>query len=230
MRPFVISANGSHYRSYHPNHHLTYTVPKQGYYRKTNYTRTKTTAYRPVRIMTQGRQLLRRLAPLLWLLTVPCALAGNTETEVKAAFIYNFTKFVEWPVGALPADAPMQLCVLGKDEVGNRLRQLHGREAQGRPLQVRYLSSIDERAGCHVLFIARDNEEQLGQLLKTLTDHTILTVSDARDFTRKGGMIELYVESSRVQFMVNLGPAQQSGLKISARMLQLARTSRRAAR
>lgn len=180
--------------------------------------------------MTLGRQLLWRLAPLIWLLTAPCSHAGNTETEVKAAFIYNFTKFVEWPQAALPADAPMQLCVLGKDDVGNRLRQLHGREAQGRPLQVRYLSSVEERAGCHVLFIAQDNEEQLPQLLKPLTDNTILTVSDTRDFSRKGGMIELYVESSRVQFMVNLVPAQQVGLKISARMLQLARTSRRAAR
>lgn len=176
--------------------------------------------------MTKGRQLLGTLASAFWLLQADLANAGSSETDVKAAFIYNFTKFVEWPTTALAPEAPMQICIMGKNDIGNRLRQLHGREAQGHLLQVRLLEPADDQAGCHVMFITRDKARQLAQLLKPSANNATLTVSDAPDFTHNGGMIELFVESNRVQFMINLDTAQQAGLKISARMLQLARTPR----
>lgn len=178
--------------------------------------------------MRPGRQLKWRLAPALWVLLTSTAFAGNTETDVKAAFIYNFTKFVEWPDSALPPDAPLHLCMLGTDDIGARLRLLHGREAQGHPLHVRTLDSIADHKGCHVIYMAKNAEAQLAQLLQQLESTPVLTVSDSKGFVRKGGMIELFVESSRVQFSINTLPAQATGLKISARMLQLARVARRA--
>ncbi|MFP5429983.1 MAG: YfiR family protein [Gammaproteobacteria bacterium] len=178
--------------------------------------------------MRPGRQLTRQLAPALWALLSAAAFAGNAETDVKAAFIYNFTKFVEWPVSALPAGTPLQLCLLGRDNVSTRLHRLQGREAQGRPLQVRALDSLAETAGCHLLYVAGDAADQPTRLLKQLDNAPVLTVSDHQGFATHGGMIELFVESSRVQFSINLVPAQAAGLQINARMLQLARVARRA--
>lgn len=178
--------------------------------------------------MRPGRQLKWRLAPALWVLLTGFAFAGNTETDVKAAFIYNFTKFVEWPDSALAADAPLHLCMLGRDDIGARLRLLHGREAQGHPLHVRALESATDHKGCHVIYVAKSAEGLLPQLMQQIESAPVLTVSDSKGFVRKGGMIELFVESSRVQFSINTLPAQTTGLKISARMLQLARVARRA--
>lgn len=178
--------------------------------------------------MTMNRGRLRKWQWMsaLWLLLLASSLpAANTEADVKAAFIYNFTKFVEWPLTALADNTPLQLCILGQDDTSNRLRQLHGREAQGRSLQIRQLTAPNEAAGCHVLFITRHASRQLKE------DHTLLsgstprlTVSDAPGFIQQGGTIELFVEANRVQFMVNVDTAQLANLKISARMLQLART------
>lgn len=176
--------------------------------------------------MNHGRPLYWHRMTALWLLLVPLAHAVTTEADVKAAFIYNFTKFVEWPLTALADNAPLQLCVLGKDDTSPRLLQLQGREAQGHPLQVRQLAHPDELAGCHVMYIARGHARLLPPNHKLFSGNGLLTVSDTPGFVRQGGMIELFVESSRVQFMVNVDNAQQADLKISARMLQLARIPR----
>lgn len=209
-----------------PNHPAPFlsNIKNPIHYHKNNYTESKHPL--PVKTMKKGRQLLGGLASAFWFPLAALANAGSSETDVKAAFIYNFTKFVEWPATALAPDAPMQICVMGKNDLGDRLRQLHGREAQGHPLQVRILVPADNQADCHVIFITRESARQLPQLLKPFTNNAILTVSDAPDFIRNGGMIELFVESSRVQFIINLDSAQQAGLKISARMLQLARIPR----
>lgn len=176
--------------------------------------------------MIQGRRLYRCLMSAMWLALPIWAHAGSAETDVKAAFIYNFTKFVEWPEAVLAAGAPLQLCTLGKDELSNKLRLLHGREAQGHELRIRSLSALDDWQGCHIMFIARENDTRSGLLQKTLGNAAVLTISDAPDFTRNGGMIGLFVESNRVQFIINLGMAQRASLKLSARMLQLARITR----
>lgn len=176
--------------------------------------------------MNRGRLLHWHWMSALWLLLSSPVHAANTEADVKAAFIYNFTKFVEWPLTALADNTPLQLCLLGKDETGNRLRQLQGREAQGHALQIRQLASPEEMPGCHVIFIAHSHARLLYTDEKRLSGSGMLTVSDTPGFIRQGGMIELFVESSRVQFMINVDNAQQANLKISARMLQLARTPR----
>ncbi len=178
--------------------------------------------------MRPGRQLTIWLAPALWALLSAAAFAINAETDVKAAFIYNFTKFVEWPDSALPAGAPLHLCLLGHDHVSARLHRLQGREAQGRPLQVRTLDSAAGAAGCHLMYVTGDAADQPARLLKQLENAPVLTVSDHQNFATQGGMIELFVEASRVQFSINMVPAQAAGLQINARMLQLARVARRA--
>lgn len=157
----------------------------------------------------------------------PSLSAGPEESVVKAAFIYNFAKFVEWPADAFASpNAPLQLCVIGRDAVETELRQLEGREAQGRPLHINRINSADEGNGCHILFVAGSESQHQGQILQGLGNASVLTISDRKDFLQQGGVISLYVESQRVQFAVNLPSAQGRGLKLSARLLQLARMPR----
>jgi hypothetical protein len=181
--------------------------------------------------MNRGWSLRWQWICALWLLlSVPVHAAKTesdvTESAVKAAFIYNFTKFVEWPSAALAVNDPLQLCILGQDDTSNRLRQLHGREAQGHTLQVRQLTTPEESSGCHLLFVTRNHPRPLPGDQKLPLGNGQLTVSDAPGFIRRGGMIELFVEASRVQFMISVENAQSASLKISARMLQLSRTPR----
>lgn len=155
------------------------------------------------------------------------AAAEPEESEVKAAFIYNFAKFVEWPAEVFESSsAPLKLCVLGHDSVETELRQLEGREAQGHTLRVQAIASPDDARECHILFIAASEVSRQVQIIQGVGSVAVLTVADRRDFTQKGGMIGLYVESQRVQFAVNLAVAQSRGLKLSARLLQLARVPR----
>lgn len=155
------------------------------------------------------------------------ATAGPDEAEIKAAFVYNFAKFVEWPPASFSRpDAGLDLCINGHDNVEAELRQLEGREAQGRRLHLRAVNTVAELDGCHVLYVARGDSGAQGALLQALSSLPVLTVADRRDFARQGGVITLFVEGNRVQFSVNLAEAQSRGLKFSARLLQLARAPR----
>lgn len=153
--------------------------------------------------------------------------ADNSAAEIKAAFIYNFAKFVEWPRSAFPDErSPLQLCIRGAVLEG-KLQLLNGREAQGHQIQIRNLGSGDDGQGCHILVIGDMSGTQRAQLLQSLSRSSVLTISEnGSDFLAEGGMIGLFVAGNRVQFSVNLGAAQLAGLKMSARMLQLAHTVR----
>ncbi len=174
-------------------------------------------------------RLLRHLAPLALLLAViPASLrAQSAEYQIKAAMIYNFAKFVEWPADALaPAPAPLTLCVLGRDPFGGALAAIEGRSAQGRELRVRRGLAADEFRGCHLLFIADSEERRLPALLRTLANQPVLAVSDIEGFAEAGGTIALIESDGRLQFEINLGAAQRANLKISSQLLRLAKLVR----
>ena len=151
-----------------------------------------------------------------------------SEDQVKAAFVYNFAKFVEWPENAFSSkEAPLILCVIGKDNVGSALQVLEKKEVQGRQLRLNVITDLTQylqNNSCHILFIANSEFAHQQQLLQDVGDAPTLTVADNADFIKQGGMISLYVESQRVQFAINQSATHNNGLKLSARMLQLART------
>lgn len=152
--------------------------------------------------------------------------ANNSAAEIKTAFIYNFAKFVEWPGSAFAEEhSPLQLCVW-EGTLDGKLQLLNGREAQGRQIRVKRIESVESLQGCHILVIAEVSDNLRNQLLLVTGRNNILTIGDSGDFTRQGGMIGLFVEANRVQFSVNLNAAQSAGLKMSARMLQLAHNLR----
>lgn len=164
------------------------------------------------------------LSGLFLMATFP-ALANTAEADIKVAFVYNFMKLVEWPATAFASgNSSFELCLLDNNALEGHLKTLDGHAAQGRVIHVRNLNRPSDWANCHVLYVDAASILHPSFALKPLGNAAVLTVSDAPGFIQKGGMIGLFVEDNRVQFSVNLGVTQQAGLKMSARMLQLAHT------
>jgi hypothetical protein len=144
------------------------------------------------------------------------------EQAVKAAYLYNFAKFVSWPAESPLSRAPA--LTIGVDSFLRAVEAtVRGRQVAGRPLAVRRFRSVDEVEPCEVLFIDRAQAEHLPQLRKRLAGWPVLTVSDAEGFTSHGGMIGLFREDSRVRFEVGVAAARLGGLQVSSKLLRLSR-------
>jgi YfiR/HmsC-like len=146
------------------------------------------------------------------------------EYEVKAAFLYNFAKFVEWPAGSFPGPgSPLRLCALLSGPAYQALEQVvEGKTLNGRPLQVRQLTGLEEVKGCHLLFIGVAETKQARQLLHDGLDTGVLTVGEREGFAQAGGMINLVLRQNHVAFEINVDAANRAGLKISSKLLSLA--------
>jgi hypothetical protein len=145
-----------------------------------------------------------------------------SEFDVKAAFLLNFTKFIEWPPRSVPPDAPFTICIAGEDPFGQTIDQItEGEKVDGHPVVVRRVS-IPATRPCEIIFISR-SEKEVSKLLSEVPPG-VLTVSDSEDFLRQGGMIALAVENRRVRFDVDVRAASRAGLKISSRLLNVARS------
>jgi uncharacterized protein DUF4154 len=145
-----------------------------------------------------------------------------SDVAVKAAFLYNFAKFTQWP--ALPPAAPLVLCVLGDDAVGDALTDtIRGQQIDGHGLEVRRLSPGAAPQSCHVLFAAGSGVQGASPMLDSVRLLPILTVSDGSGFAKATGMIELFVDGGHMRFAVNVDSVQRSGLHLSSRLLGLAR-------
>ncbi|HUS05321.1 MAG TPA: YfiR family protein [Bryobacteraceae bacterium] len=139
---------------------------------------------------------------------------------MKAAFLYNVIKFIEWPAGAR---GPIIFGVLGKGPLEVHLQQVvRAKSLDGRPLIVKSINKLEDIKVCHVLFIADSESERLRDIVAALKDFTILTVSDIDQFARRGGMIFIVAENQKIRFEVNPDGLARAGVKISARFLQLA--------
>lgn len=147
------------------------------------------------------------------------------EYELKAAILYNLTRFVEWPPTAYSSpQAATVLCILGRDPFGQSLSSIVSKQsANGRPVLVRHARNDKEIGGCHVLYISASERKQVVQILSTASGSSILTVGEITQFAVRGGMIQFGLEDKEVRFDVNLDAASQAGLKISSRLLVLAR-------
>jgi hypothetical protein len=143
------------------------------------------------------------------------------EDEVKAAFVYNFAKFVEWPTGKI--NESINLCILGESPLGfSALKAIDGRTAQDKPLVTKLLNKSDDLKGCHIVFVAASERNKVAQLLKIAHQQHALTVSDMDGFTQEGGAIELVKTEEKIRFEINLLAAKEAGLAISSRLLNLA--------
>jgi hypothetical protein len=158
-------------------------------------------------------------------MTAPAQSARAPEYEVKAAFLYNFAKFVEWPTQAFPSSsAPLRICVLGRDPFGDTLdRIVQGKSISGRPIVTRQVQSPLEARACHILFFSRSDAETLKQELAHVRDLPVLAVGEHEGFLLLGGIINFVIDQDRVRFEVNLEAAEHHRLKISSKLLAVAR-------
>jgi hypothetical protein len=148
-----------------------------------------------------------------------------SEYQIKAAFLYNFAKFVEWPPAVSPgANDPMEICVVGEDPFGNILNQsIEGKTVGGHKLMIRQLKPAQDMKGCQVAFISSSEKNHLSSVLEGLKGAGVLTVGETEGFAALGGVINFTMEDDKVHFEINLDAAGRAGLKISSKLLQLAR-------
>ncbi|MBI3802229.1 MAG: YfiR family protein [Nitrospirae bacterium] len=147
-----------------------------------------------------------------------------SEYQVKAAFLYNFAKFVEWPAEALPEGQPFVIGILGQDPFGSLIDEaVAGKTVHDRPIAVKRYPKVEEVAGANILFISDSEGPNVSHILKRLDRAPILTVSDLGRFADEGGMVQLLVDQNRVRFAINVAAVEQAGLKPSSQLLKLAR-------
>ena len=150
----------------------------------------------------------------------------STEYQVKAAFLFNFAKFVEWPPQVFPRrDAPFTICIAGDPFEGALDKTVEGESLDGRPLLVRRVAAVEEIRGCQILYIAPDARRS-AELLSAAANAPILTVGETEDFINDGGIVRFIQETHRVHFQINPEAAERASLKVSSRLLRLAEIAR----
>ena len=154
-----------------------------------------------------------------------------SEYQVKATYLYNFGRFVTWPSSATAAKTDVfSICVLGQDPFGPILDStVAGETLEGKSLKVKRISTPREAGGCRILFISSTEEHHLKEILATLDESCVLTVSDMPAFSRRGGMIQFVLEGDRVRFEINLTRAETAGLTLSSQLLKVATAVRKEA-
>lgn len=169
--------------------------------------------------MRRGIRSLLTAALLLLAASGAHAQLQGSEQQVKAAFLVNFMRYVEWP----ESSAKATLCLFGRDVLGNALASHEGRAVGGRELVVRRINSQEQLAGCQLVFVPDVEEARIAAVLRWTEGLPILTVSDAEFFARQGGGIALVREDERLRFDVNLDTLRRARLKAASAMLRLAR-------
>jgi hypothetical protein len=168
------------------------------------------------------RSLLIGVAAVICVPGHPAAQSASDEYRLKAAFVYRFPQFVEWPEAAVQDSRTLDLCVLQPNPFGSDLENLvNGESLNGRPLRVRVIASVDALTGCHALF-AGARGDTAAAVLKAAVGRPVLTIGETDRFLEAGGIILLKVVERRVRFEVNTTNAQKAGLRISAQLLGLA--------
>jgi hypothetical protein len=151
--------------------------------------------------------------------------ATASESEVKASFLYNVAKFVEWPAEAFSStNAPIRLAVFGDDDFATQLRSLlSDKKAHGRSFEVRTMANPQEARNCQIVFVASTENRRAPQVLEVTRKSPILTVGESDQFIELGGMINLFFEEAQLAFDVNPEAAQRVKLQISSKLLRLAK-------
>jgi hypothetical protein len=159
--------------------------------------------------------------------SIPQILHGEASAsrayEVKAAFVYNFAKFIEWPPEAFADETvPITLCILGHSQLGNALETIKGKPIKGRILEIKYAAKDTSLQACHMLFISASERTHLAEIFASLKVRPVLTIGDMKRFAHTGGMINFFMTNNRIRFEINLDRAEQASLKISSKLLNLA--------
>ncbi len=185
--------------------------------------------------MIRRRPLLIRILLLCFLLMasgvdgvlpirITHAQPSPLEYQVKAAFLYQFFKFVEWPPQAFHAtNQTICIGVVDGSPMASALQSVEGKEAKGRRVVVKRFKEPENLEFCHILFISSEMEGRMAEILDRLKGTSTLTVSDIDGFARRGGMINFITVENKIQFEINVDAAERAKLQISSHLLRLAR-------
>ncbi|MHC1741906.1 MAG: YfiR family protein [Syntrophobacteraceae bacterium] len=170
-----------------------------------------------------GRTLVLVLAVLASVAPTPTFAQGTEEYKVKAAFLFNFAKFVDWPAESdRPHDDALVVCVLGEDPFGTALESLVGKAVGQRQLSIKRTKRLEDIQNCSILYVCASEKERLQPILQAARTAHALTVSDMDQFVQQGGMIGLVSSEDKIRFRVNVKSAKASGIQISSKLLKLA--------
>ena len=171
----------------------------------------------------------KRIMILLSFLSIliPCQLNAENDLSgeyyVKAAFIYNFAKFIEWPEASFATPtAPLTLCILGKDPFGSTIETIQGKNVRAHDLNIEYIDDLRSIKNCHILFICSSEKGNLKEILSKIKGLPILSVSDMDGFSNQGGMIHFFRIGNSIRFKINADAAKRAHIKISSQLLKLA--------
>jgi hypothetical protein len=160
---------------------------------------------------------------------IPGITAGQDDSageyELKAAMLYNLTRFVEWPPSAYSdPQAPVVLCILGRDPFASTLTStVLNKTVNGRQVLILHPQSGKDVRNCHLLYISSSERKTTAEIFSILNGASVLTVGEMTQFAAQGGMVQFSLEDQQVRFDINLNAASQAGLKISAKLLAISR-------
>ena len=149
------------------------------------------------------------------------------EQKIKAGLVYNFIKYSYWPQEAfLKTNEPFQVCLFGGDAFDGALDPLQGRTAQKRSINIKEIDDLSALHDCHMVYIHEDEADDIGSILKAVQSQYILTISDIKNFSKRGGMVELSRSpNNRILLRINSKAINASGLHVGEQLLKLAETS-----
>jgi hypothetical protein len=147
------------------------------------------------------------------------------EYQVKAAFVFNFAQFTDWPATAFDTpDAPLVITVVGTNPYGNAIEQVtRDKKVGGRDVNVRYVANASAVGRTHVLVVCPSENGRAGGAVNAAAKSAVLTVGEGEDFSAIGGVVRFFAEDNKLRFEINPAAAQRAGLKVSAKLMQLAR-------
>jgi hypothetical protein len=170
--------------------------------------------------------VLLLLASLAVGLSSPVQAQAPNEYRVKAAFILNFARFIEWPNDGYGAGGALVVGIVGGDPFGGSLDQLNGTTVNGHRIVIRRLKAGDYLKACQILFVSSSERNRLGKILESVRGGSVLTIGELPQFNQAGGIIKFVIQDDKVRFEINDGAASQARLRISSKLLALSRSGR----
>jgi hypothetical protein len=153
-----------------------------------------------------------------------CAEPKSKEYHIKAAFLLNFAKFMEWPSQVFPdTSSSLTLYILGKDPFDEALKTIEDKIVKKRKLVIKRTLSVEDIKECHILFICTSEKKKLSEIFTKIKDKPILTVAETNNFCQSGGIVNFIVVKNKIRFEINVDAAKRTGLKISSKLLKLSK-------
>lgn len=146
-----------------------------------------------------------------------------SEYKVQAIFLYNFTRFIDWPGSAFASGEPFKIGIVGNDPFGKYLEEaVSGERVSGRPIVIEHYKNARELKDCHILYIGLKDQKEIKKIINAVADKNTLTISENPEFVKWGGMIRIYSDDNKIRLQINDAAARKVKIKISAKLLNIA--------